>query len=127
MTQVVVDVVIVIVYNFEDASKSCIYTNARTDNDAIEDILSSWIQNQIGQGADPSPRVERDVYTVRIGLVIEDDSFCTESDTGNRGLTAGIVMAVLGMLPRIPMIDSIAIKPLHLAWTDLVVLPVMNA
>ena len=113
MTQVAVDVLIVISYNFEDVSKSCIYTNAREE--ALEELLSNWVQDQMFRNEPPEPRKfdERDVYTIKIGLVIEDDSFCTESDTGNKGLTVGIVMAVLGMLPRIPKIDFISIKTLR--------------
>jgi hypothetical protein len=60
--------------------------------------LISWVQDQIGRGGDDSPRVERDVYVIKLGLILEDDSFCTESDTGNKGLTCGIVMAVFGDL-----------------------------
>jgi hypothetical protein len=113
MTMVTPDILIDIRYNFEDTSKTTIYTNARTDNDALEDILQTWIQYQIGKGEDPAHLVEREEYQVKIGLVIEDDSFATEADTGNKGLTTGIVMAVLGMvLDKAIPIKTLSERPL---------------
>ncbi len=104
MSKVAVDVLVEIHFDAKDENpeKSCIYTNARLDNGALEEIITGWIQDQIGRGEDPAIPVERDLYKIKIGLVIEDDSFCTESDTGNKGLTCGIVMAVLKDLERIP-------------------------
>ena len=103
MTQVAVDILVIIRYDLLKSASTCIYTNARTDNNALEDILSTWVQGQLGRGEDPSPAVERDVYTIKLGLVIEDDSFCTEADTGNKGLTCGIVVDVLQNLKSTPV------------------------
>ncbi len=101
MGQVAVDVVVAVRYDTKEPSNTRIYTNAREE--VLDEILSAWVQDQIGRGKDSSPPNMKDVYTIKIGLVLEDDSFCTESDTGNKGLTAGIVMDVLGKLETIPV------------------------
>jgi hypothetical protein len=103
MSKVTVDVLVEIRFPMKEGESATIYTNARTDNDALEDILSTWVQHQFGRGEDPSPVIDREVYTIKLGLVVEDDSFCTESDTGNNGLTCGIVVEVLQNLKTIPV------------------------
>lgn len=64
------------------------------------EVLSAFLQGQIGQGTDPSPAEDRDVYRIQIQLDLEDDSFYLKADTGNKDLTAGIVMDVLKRLPK---------------------------
>ncbi len=89
-----IDVLTVIKYDMVDRSKSVIYTNARRE--ALKEILTEWCLEQQGSGADMAKEVERDVYTISIGLSLgRNDTFCTQSDTGNRALTAGIVMDAL--------------------------------
>jgi len=101
-----VDVVVIITYDIKDPQKTVLYTNARTDNDAISEILSTWIQDQIGRGSDTSKPAERDLYTVEIGLILDGDVFTTSSDAGNLGLTAGIVTDTLGRL------NTLTVKPI---------------
>jgi hypothetical protein len=110
MSKAAVDVLIEIRFNVKEPEKTVIYTNARKDNDAVEEILSTWVRSQIGQGGDLSERVEREVYTVKIGLILEDDSFCSEADTGNKGLTCGIVMDVLQNLKHLT-VKNLADRP----------------
>lgn len=102
--KVAVDVLVEIHFDAknEDPQSTTIYTNARLDNGALEEIITTWIQDQMGRGADPEKAVERDLYKIKLGLVLDGDYFCTESDTGNKGLTCGIVMAVLKDLEKIP-------------------------
>ncbi len=64
------------------------------------------------KGADTTKLEEHDAYVIKIGLVIEDDSFCTESNTGNKGLTAGIIIDVLRKLKTIP-VKTLADRPPH--------------
>ena len=108
--KVAVDVLVEIHWSAKEDVPPTIYTNARTDNDALEDILSTWIQHQIGRGEDPSPRIEREVYKIKIGLIVEDDTFCTESDTGNKGLTCGIVLDVFKHL-KTTAVKTLAERP----------------
>lgn len=103
-----VDVLIVVSFDVTDPTKTCIFTNARTE--ALEELLSNWLQDQIGRGSDGKPAMERDVYTIEIGLFLDDDSFCTASDTGNKGLTAGIMMEVMRDLKTIP-VKALAERP----------------
>lgn len=110
MSKVAVDVLVEIHFPMKEGETPTIYTNARTDNDALEDILSTWVQHQIGRGEDKSEPVQRDLYKIKIGLVVEDDSFCTEADTGNKGLTAGLVMEVFRDLKKIP-VKTLAERP----------------
>ncbi len=60
--------------------------------EGLVNTLDAWLVNQIGQGEDFSPMNEELNYKIKIKLDLTDDSFTTISDTGNKGLTAGIVM-----------------------------------
>lgn len=103
MSKVPVDIMMQISYHFDDMPKTCIYTNAKPE--VLEELFSNWLQDQMfakdKPPHDPSTLVERDVYTVKIGLILEDDSFCTESDTGNHAMTVGLVMDVLSRVKDI--------------------------
>ena len=101
MSKVTIDVLVQVSYDMKDPSKTCIFTNAR--HEYLDEILCNWVQDQACRRRDLSEPVDRDVYTIKIGLILEDDSFCTESDTGNKGLTCGIVMDVLGRLAGLPV------------------------
>jgi len=57
----------------------------------ITEILSDWIRGQFGLGVDESKPNDKEIYTIIIKLDLEDDTFTTESDTGNKSLTCGIV------------------------------------
>lgn len=103
-----VDVLVVISYLVSDPGSSVIYTNARPE--ALEEVLSAWVQDQVGHGRDPVPFIERSSYTIKIGLDVSTDSFATASDTGNRGLTAGLVMEIMKMLGSIA-VRSLAERP----------------
>ncbi len=94
-----VDVMTILRYDAKDDSKCCMYTNVRVE--AIQEVLENYVQSQTGSGnGKESPGfVDRDLYTVKIGLELEDDVFYTESDTGNKGLTVGIAMHFLTLLP----------------------------
>ena len=58
---------------------------------------------QVGQGKDESKPKERDVYEITIDLDLRDDTFYTASNTGNKGLTVGLVMDVFNRLSDIPI------------------------
>jgi len=93
MPHVRVDILTVIRYASNEPDKTCIFTNAKKE--ALEEIISTWVQDQIGRGRDSNEPINRDLYVIKIGLGLEDDSFATESNTGNKDLTCGIVMDVL--------------------------------
>lgn len=76
-----------------------IKTNAKPE--MLESILETWIACQVGKGKDTSKAKEKDEYHITIQLDLSDDSFITRSDTGNKSLTAGIVMVVFRDLANI--------------------------
>lgn len=87
-----------IVYDVE-GDKAVIKTNVKKD--AIAGILETWICMQIGQGADNSKAIERAEYSIVIRVDLTQDDFFTASNTGNKGLTCGIVGRVLGNLEQV--------------------------
>ncbi len=93
------DITLEITYPVEKPEESKIQTNARPE--AIEEILSTWLTGQQGEGKDESKENQLSEYTIVIELDLSDDSFVTRSNTGNKGLTAGILMDVLKRLPEI--------------------------
>lgn len=104
MSKVAADVIVRVSYNMKDPSRTCVRTNANSEY--LAEIMSSWVLDQMFSGRDDAKPADRDVYNVTIGLVIAGDVFYTESDTGNRALTCGIVLDVLAHL------DSLDVKPL---------------
>ncbi|MFH1607778.1 MAG: hypothetical protein ABIA78_01465 [archaeon] len=62
----------------------------------IDDFLSDYLRAQIDQGMDYRSRNEKEVYNIWIRCDLNSDTFYVSSDTGNKDLTAGIVMGSLG-------------------------------
>jgi len=60
--------------------------------DKLCDILDAWIAGQMGLGKDESKTNERDIYHIKIELDLDYDNFRTSADTGNKSLTAGIIL-----------------------------------
>lgn len=62
----------------------------------IDEILEEWTRSQIGKGKDDHKPIIRDKYHIKLGLDLSQDAFYTKSDTGNKGLTAGLILASIG-------------------------------
>lgn len=92
-------VLIVITYPIDSTKIPSIRTNAKPE--ALKEILTEFLRTQIGLGEDKSSPNEQDYYTITISLQLERDVFTVKSDTGNKGLTTGIVMEVLNNLGKI--------------------------
>lgn len=90
------DIVLEIAFNISNPLETVIRTNAKKE--ALEGILENWLSCQTGQGKDRNKAKKRDLYKIKIQLDLSDDSFYTSSDTGNKGLTCGIVMDVFKRL-----------------------------
>ena len=97
------DIVLQITFDFKKPDKTIIRTNAKKE--AVEEILEAWLSCQIGQGKDESKHNEKDEYKIEIQLDLSDDTFRTNSDTGNKGFTCGIIMDILGRLNEIEILD----------------------
>ena len=63
--------------------------------DRIKEIVGEVLRAQMGAGSDTRKPVEKNLYTIVIDLELEDDTFKISSDTGNKSLTAGILMQLL--------------------------------
>lgn len=91
-TKVKVGVWLVIRYAEKNPKKTTLATNMHRAG--VKEVLDAWLRDQMGRGKDSRKVAERDIYTIRIGVDMTCDTFFTESDTGNDGLTCGIVMHI---------------------------------
>lgn len=87
-----------ITYPIDQPDKFTITGTIKSEKHA--DIIADFLQLQVGKGADDSPAKELAVYHIRIELELENDTFKSSSDTGNKGLRDGILMDVLSRLPE---------------------------
>ncbi len=61
----------------------------------LPEVLSDYLRAQMGKGHDDRKPNRHKSFHVRIEIDLATDTFKTASDTGNAGLTTGIVMNVL--------------------------------
>jgi len=61
----------------------------------LPEVLSDYLRAQMGKGRDNREPNRHESFHIRIELDLTEDTFKTQSDTGNAGLTTGIVMNVL--------------------------------
>lgn len=66
--------------------------------EAVVELLETFLADQIGAGADPTPPVESDVYNIRIRMDLADDTFYVSHDCGNLGLRDGILIQALSRI-----------------------------
>jgi hypothetical protein len=90
------DLYLILQYRIKPEEARIVDTNIK--NEHIKEILSDYVQAQIGKGEDFSKSEKREEYTIRIDCDLSDDTFYTRSNTGRKGLTLGIVMRSLEIL-----------------------------
>ena len=78
-----------IIFNVKKPRETVIETNVKTE--ALDELFAYFMHSQIGAGKDESKPNEKDVYEITIQIDLADDTLKIHSDTGNKGLTAGIV------------------------------------
>jgi hypothetical protein len=78
-----------------DVTKDTFEIESNIKPDKRAEVITEFIRCQIGAGRDETPREERDVYTIKLGLALVDDTFYVEHDCGNKGLRDGILMRVM--------------------------------
>lgn len=81
-----------------DGPRAVIHTNIKRE--LVGDMLGEWIQDQMGRGADEREAEDKETYHIRIDIDLSCDAFTTGSDTGNHGLTCGIVLDVFKRLDQ---------------------------
>ena len=83
---------VILKYNVsEDAFN--VQTNARER--ALPEIISIYLETQIGRGVDNSKADQRDEYTIDLDLNLEGDVFRCNHNCGNLGLRDGILLKFL--------------------------------
>jgi len=81
-------------YNLKANTLTIEDTNVKRE--CIDDLLSEWIRGQTGQGKDDCQLAIKDEYHLNLQVDLSYDYFRIRSDTGNAGLTAGIILASIG-------------------------------
>lgn len=66
--------------------------NLKSDELAKEEVLANYLRDQMGRGEDTREAARLDVYEITIAIDLVDDQISVTSNTGNYGLTLGIVM-----------------------------------
>ena len=70
--------------------------------DYLPELISECLRAQIGAGKDERAPNERNVYNITVDLNLEQDVFKISSDTGNKSLTAGILMQLVSYFKENP-------------------------
>ena len=83
---------IILKYNISEGDFK-IQTNARAR--AIPEIISNFLELQIGKGKDNSKAINRDEYIIKIELNLHNDVFKCSDNCGNKGLRDGILLTFL--------------------------------
>lgn len=93
-----IDLQMTINYDMKAGSFTWDETKTNVKQSYREELLSDFLQSQIGSGADDTPAVEWDAYEIQIGVDLSDDTFYVKHNCGNKGLRDGILMDVLRKL-----------------------------
>ena len=63
----------------------------------VEDFITDGVlRGQMGKGEDKSKAAKRDTFHIHISCDMSYDQISISSDTGNKGLTAGIIAHAVG-------------------------------
>ena len=81
-------------YSIKEASATVIDTNIKQSY--IDDFLAEIVHAQVGEGADNRKANELEVYNVLIRCDLTYDHINISSNTGNAGLTTGIIGHSIG-------------------------------
>jgi len=92
MTKAAVDVYFEFTWNPKTDKYNITSTNLKKEKKVFEEVIENYLYAQMGAGEDKSPSAKLEEYKIKIGLDLSEDIFYTESNTGNKGLTTGIVM-----------------------------------
>lgn len=91
-----VDIYVEVNYDAVKEKISIGETNIKKER--LKDFLLDWLTTQIGKGKDERKRIDRESYKVVIGCDLSFDTFYVKSNTGNDGLTCGIIIGAVNKL-----------------------------
>lgn len=83
-----------------DLKKDTYNIVSEAKKEGINEIIENVLRAQMNQGSDKRPPIEKDIYTITIILELSNDTFKVSSDTGNKSLTAGILMQLFRELKK---------------------------
>ena len=75
--------------------KGTVTSISNMNQDSMIDIMEKYLELQIGKGEDNREPEKQKKYRVILEVDLSDDTIECSSNTGNDGLTAGIVMKCL--------------------------------
>jgi hypothetical protein len=93
------DIVIEMAFDMKQETVQ-IRTNAKRG--VISELLADYVHAQVGAGKDESPPEVHDIYNITIGVELDDDSWGSTHNCGNKGLREGIIMQVINLLDKHP-------------------------
>ena len=65
---------------------------------AITSVVEAYLQDIVGAGKDTNEARDLQVYEITLTIDLTDDSIEVDSNCGNKGLVAGILMDILRRL-----------------------------
>jgi hypothetical protein len=77
--------------DFSAAEKSATIIHTNIKESYIDDFLAEIVHAQVGKGADNRKANEQDIYNIMISCDLTYDLINISSNTGNAGLTTGII------------------------------------
>lgn len=77
-----------------------IKTNAKRE--VVGELIGDYLHSQVGTGKDTTPAEKHPVYNITIGVELDDDSWGSSHNCGNKGLREGILMRVMSILSNEP-------------------------
>jgi hypothetical protein len=75
-----------------------LYSNIK--DEALEEVISAFVQDQIGRPDGGTVTTDKVLYTVKVGLRLEDDTFAVKHDCGSEAFMTGIVAGALRYIPK---------------------------
>ena len=88
------DFTVFIELEYDINNDKCKILKTNLKKERIDSFLEEWVMTQLGSGVDKNPRIDRDIYNIKLACDLTDDTFYSSSDTGNKGLTTGIVYRI---------------------------------
>lgn len=86
-----------VTYPLDPTEKPTIRTNVKKER--VSDLITDWLRTEMGKGSDGRKPVDLDTYHISLEIDLTDDSFrIYREDTGNSGLTTGIMMDIISKI-----------------------------
>ena len=81
-----------------DVEKDTVKHNSDMDDEQVCNLISEFLQTQIGKGKDDSKPNDFNIYTINLNLDIGNDTFYINDNINNKGLRCGILLRVITLI-----------------------------